>query len=176
MFRCFSTLKGAALLAGVTLLAVYLVFWHGTHVAAALPFLLILACLLMHVFMHGGHGHRHSFMHHGNDGAEGDTHPAEAAATARSLNFPAEPPKMGDNGTGTMSGVADGAKLVNEGISRMEHDHGTASDMAKHDSVPPGMVGLVYTCPMHSQVRSPAPGLCPICNMTLVPESKSGAT
>ena len=57
----------------------------------------------------------------------------------------------------------------------MEHDHGTASDMAKHDTVPPGMVGLVYTCPMHSQVRSPAPGLCPICNMTLVPEAKSGA-
>ena len=174
MFRCFSTLKGAALLAGVSLFAAYLVFWHGTHVAAALPVLLILACPLMHVFMHGGHGHRHGSMQHGNDGAEGGDHPAEAAAI-RSLNFPAAPPKIGDNGTETMSGVADGAKRDSDGISRMEKDHGTASDMAKHDTVPPGMVGLVYTCPMHSQVRSPAPGLCPICNMTLVPEAKSGA-
>ncbi len=26
-----------------------------------------------------------------------------------------------------------------------------------------------YTCPMHSQIRSPAPGNCPICGMALVP-------
>jgi len=27
----------------------------------------------------------------------------------------------------------------------------------------------VYTCPMHPQVRQPAPGICPICGMTLEP-------
>ena len=71
MFRCFSTLKGAVPLAGVTLLAVYFFVWHGAHVTVALPFLLLLACPLMHVFMHSGHGHHHGSMRHGDDAAEG---------------------------------------------------------------------------------------------------------
>jgi len=32
---------------------------HRTHFFSALPFLLLLACPLMHVFMHGGHGGAH---------------------------------------------------------------------------------------------------------------------
>jgi hypothetical protein len=28
---------------------------------------------------------------------------------------------------------------------------------------------VIYTCPMHPEVRSPVPGKCPICGMTLVP-------
>jgi hypothetical protein len=32
---------------------------------------------------------------------------------------------------------------------------------------PPGAV--VYQCPMHSQIVRDAPGVCPICGMTLVP-------
>lgn len=39
--------------------AYFLLTEHLAHVAGALPFLLILACPLMHMFMHGGHGHRH---------------------------------------------------------------------------------------------------------------------
>jgi uncharacterized membrane protein YccC len=31
---------------------------HQAHVIEALPWVLILGCLLMHLFMHGGHGHR----------------------------------------------------------------------------------------------------------------------
>jgi Cu(I)/Ag(I) efflux system membrane fusion protein len=31
--------------------------------------------------------------------------------------------------------------------------------------------GTIYTCPMHPQIRQPAPGRCPICGMTLVPVS-----
>jgi rubrerythrin len=30
----------------------------------------------------------------------------------------------------------------------------------------------VYTCPMHSQVKSDKPGKCPICKMNLVKEKK----
>lgn len=30
---------------------------HLAHAAGALPFLLLLACPIMHVFMHSGHGH-----------------------------------------------------------------------------------------------------------------------
>lgn len=32
---------------------------HFTHVLGVLPYLIILACPLMHFFMHGKHGHRH---------------------------------------------------------------------------------------------------------------------
>lgn len=32
---------------------------HLVHVAAALPYLFVLACPLMHFFMHRGHGHHH---------------------------------------------------------------------------------------------------------------------
>jgi hypothetical protein len=37
----------------------FLVTEHRTHFFGALPYLLLLACPLMHLFMHGGHG-RHS--------------------------------------------------------------------------------------------------------------------
>ena len=32
---------------------------HGAHMLGFFPYLLILACPLMHLFMHGGHGHGH---------------------------------------------------------------------------------------------------------------------
>ena len=59
MFRCFKTAKGLALLAVAVVVASYFVIWHQQHVFAALPMLVILACPLMHIFMHGGHGHHH---------------------------------------------------------------------------------------------------------------------
>ena len=31
---------------------------HSAHLLGAVPYLLVLACPLMHLFMHGGHGHR----------------------------------------------------------------------------------------------------------------------
>ena len=34
----------------------FLMTEHRAHFFGALPFLLLLACPLMHVFMHGGHG------------------------------------------------------------------------------------------------------------------------
>ncbi len=40
---------------------------HSAHLLGALPYLLILACPLMHIFMHGGH-HKH----HKQDSNEGD--------------------------------------------------------------------------------------------------------
>ncbi len=33
-----------------------------------------------------------------------------------------------------------------------------------------GNGGIIYTCPMHPQVRQPRPGNCPICGMALEPE------
>lgn len=37
----------------------YLSREHWGHVFGILPYLLFLACPLMHLFMHGEHGHRH---------------------------------------------------------------------------------------------------------------------
>ncbi len=46
--------------------AYFLMSEHRAHFFGALPFLLLLACPLMHVFMHGGHGK------HGHDAAQRD--------------------------------------------------------------------------------------------------------
>lgn len=37
----------------------YLLTEHRAHVASALPYLILLACPLMHLFMHHGHGGGH---------------------------------------------------------------------------------------------------------------------
>lgn len=36
--------------------AIFLLSEHRVHVLGALPFLILLACPLLHMFMHGGHG------------------------------------------------------------------------------------------------------------------------
>lgn len=41
----------------LAVLGIYLFMSHTGHVLSALPYLLLLACPLMHLFMH--HGHRH---------------------------------------------------------------------------------------------------------------------
>jgi hypothetical protein len=41
-------------------LGAYLLATHGRHVLSALPYLLLMACPLMHLFMHGGHRHGNS--------------------------------------------------------------------------------------------------------------------
>jgi hypothetical protein len=37
----------------------FLLTEHTAHVFGALPYLLLAACPLMHMFMHHGHGHQH---------------------------------------------------------------------------------------------------------------------
>jgi Cu(I)/Ag(I) efflux system membrane fusion protein len=37
------------------------------------------------------------------------------------------------------------------------------------------VAGSVFTCPMHPQIRQPAPGRCPICGMELVPAASGAA-
>ncbi|SMH61522.1 Protein of unknown function [Azospirillum lipoferum] len=53
----YRTWAGLAGLGAVALAALYLSLFHVTRVLDALPFLLLLLCPLMHVFMHGGHEH-----------------------------------------------------------------------------------------------------------------------
>ena len=45
---------------------------HATHLLGLVPYLFLLACPLMHIFMHGGHGkHNH---HHDNKNHNQHTH------------------------------------------------------------------------------------------------------
>jgi len=39
--------------------ATLIIYEHAIHVLGLLPFLFLLACPLMHLFMHHGHGHGH---------------------------------------------------------------------------------------------------------------------
>ena len=54
-----------------------------------------------------------------------------------------------------------------------EHEKPSGDDR-KYDRVPPGYSGVVYTCPMHPQVRQTKPGACPLCGMGLEQESARG--
>ena len=55
--------SGLALLVFLGVAGFYLLTEHTAHVFGALPYLLLLACPLMHVFMHRGH-------HHGGHGSQ----------------------------------------------------------------------------------------------------------
>ena len=54
--------------------AYFLLSEHRAHLFGALPFLLLLACPLMHMFMHGGHGgHGGGHGDHGGSKPDADT-------------------------------------------------------------------------------------------------------
>ena len=59
MFRCFKSYRGVLVLLAAATIGLYLVFWHGQHLAAVLPFAIFAACPLMHVFGHGHHDGKH---------------------------------------------------------------------------------------------------------------------
>lgn len=52
----WQTRGGIVLIGFLAVAGFYLVTEHTAHVFGALPWLLILGCLLMHLFMHHGHG------------------------------------------------------------------------------------------------------------------------
>lgn len=54
--------RGKWILVGFLVVAAYFLWTeHQAHLMGALPYLLLLACPLMHLFHHHGHGkHRHS--------------------------------------------------------------------------------------------------------------------
>ena len=52
----WSTPKGLAALGLIGAATYFLLMEHRQHVWQYLPFIILLACPFMHVFMHGGHG------------------------------------------------------------------------------------------------------------------------
>jgi len=56
----WKTPQGFAALGLIAIATYFLLIEHREHIFPFLPYLLVLACPLMHLFMHGGH-------HHGNN-------------------------------------------------------------------------------------------------------------
>lgn len=56
---------------------------------------------------------------------------------------------------------------------RHEHGHDHSSNVVPLETASSidSAESVVYTCPMHPQVRQPGPGNCPICGMALEPET-----
>ena len=53
----------------------------------------------------------------------------------------------------------------------MNHPGKHSANHSGHDGAAPlaaANSGSIYTCPMHAEIKQPAPGSCPICGMTLV--------
>jgi hypothetical protein len=66
-FGFFHTKLGLTVSLILAALGVYLLWTHTGHMLAAVPYLLLLACPLMHFF---GHGHRH---HHQAEAGRGSS-------------------------------------------------------------------------------------------------------
>lgn len=59
--KWFLSWKGVAATLALAGVSYYLLTEHKEHLAVALPYLILLACPLMHIFHghHGGHGNHH---------------------------------------------------------------------------------------------------------------------
>lgn len=63
-----SVSKSTIVMIGFLLIAAYFIFTeHRAHVVPFLPYMLLLACPLMHIFMHGGHGGHGGHQHDNGD-------------------------------------------------------------------------------------------------------------
>jgi hypothetical protein len=56
----------------IAVIAYFLISEHRAHFIQYLPFLLLLACPLLHLFMHGGHGGHGDHGDSGKDGVPAD--------------------------------------------------------------------------------------------------------
>lgn len=61
---------------------------------------------------------------------------------------------------------------IHEGHAHGGHHHHEEGRPATQAATrqPEAPEGVIYTCPMHPQIRQVGPGTCPICGMTLEPE------
>ncbi|WP_198521573.1 copper-transporting P-type ATPase [Rhizobium sullae] len=59
---------------------------------------------------------------------------------------------------------------MHEGHVHGHRHHGGEKAADSTGAGPEAPEGVIYTCPMHPQIRQHGPGTCPICGMTLEPE------
>ncbi|HEY5717276.1 MAG TPA: DUF2933 domain-containing protein [Motiliproteus sp.] len=72
--------KGLAAIGLVGFASYFLLMEHQQHLFSFLPYLILLLCPLMHIFMHHGHGHHHRTADHSRDA---HTSPADKKLTYR---------------------------------------------------------------------------------------------
>ena len=124
------------------------------------------------------HNTEHSCCHGGTGKSEPPSARKEEPSQGHSCHHaaasePAPEPKDTDSGGHSCchSTVSEPAPAPKD-----EHSccHSAATDEpippGKYDLVPPGYEGMVYTCPMHPEVRDVRNSGCPICGMALEPE------
>lgn len=79
-----SSRTGIVTMVVVSVLGFLIYEGHGAHLLGYAPFLLILACPLMHIFMHGGHGGHGAHQHGGDE----ENAPRAPEAQQPSANIP----------------------------------------------------------------------------------------
>lgn len=94
-------LIGFALIGGFLLIAE-----HRAHVLPYLPWLFLGACLVMHMFMHGGHSHGGHGTHGGDTPDDGT---ARTGGTAETSNADHTPGNAAGGGRGTGPGAPSAA-------------------------------------------------------------------
>ncbi len=72
--------------AALGIIAFFLLTEHRAHLYGVLPYLLILACPLMHLFMHGGHGGHGGHRSRDGDGSHHAHHRSSAAQASDTAN------------------------------------------------------------------------------------------
>lgn len=80
-----SSISRYVFLGFLAIAAYFLISEHRAHVIGWLPFLLLAACPLLHLFHHGGHGGGHA------DGEQSPS-PGESLEPARKSERPGRPP------------------------------------------------------------------------------------
>ena len=87
----FQSRTGIAVLVFGAIIAFFLITEHQAHLWGWLPFLLLLACPLMHIFMHGGHGGHAGHGHrHGEQGKQPPPVDSGAARAQRPARDPGD--------------------------------------------------------------------------------------
>ena len=106
---------------------------------------------------------------------QGKEHTCCHGADTKSEPHPAEAKEQPQGHSCCHSAAAEPAPKAEEKHSEGHsccHSAGSAEPIpaGKYDLVPPGYDGMVYTCPMHPEVRDVRNSGCPICGMALEPE------
>lgn len=118
----------------------------------------------MHLVPVGSDGHKHGHHHHGEHNHE---HGTEAHNHKEQTHEHMHHSHTGGSGKYYCSMLCEGDKTYDQ--------PGDCPVCGMHlkkeeNKVAPGGSKIVYTCPMHPEVKQDKPGSCPKCGMNLVPE------
>lgn len=120
---------------------------------------------------HSGHRHHQGHHQHGSDGDHQHGHEAAAAVDASLVTDPVCWMKV-DPATSKHRATYGGTTFHFCSAGCQTKFQATPEKYLKPKEVTPppaAQKGVIYTCPMHPQIRQQGPGNCPICGMALEP-------